>query len=111
MRASNRALLPGPPARNTIGSSGGVWETTAGTRTTASRIERPLSFCRFSGTISTPQLALSKPGTGAGVCGHGPGSNLADAARLLDVSVADFLPRSTDAQLAKSEAPRITSAI
>src|SRR5215813_6576400 len=111
MWASNRALFPGPPARNTIGSSGGVWETTAGTRTTASRIVRPLSFCRFSGTISAPQLALSKPGTGSGVCGHGPASNLADAARLLDASVADLLAPLPDAQLAKSEAPRITSAI
>src|SRR5262245_5860945 len=77
--ASNRALLPGPPARNRIGSRGGVWGTAAGTRTTASRMVRPLSFGRFSGTISTPQLALSKPGTGSGVCGHGPGSNLAGA--------------------------------
>src|SRR5215467_1163000 len=111
MWASNSALLPGPPAKNRIGSSGGVWGAVAGTRTTASRIVRPLSFCRFSGTISTPQLALSKPGTGSGVCGHGPGSNLADAARLLDVSVADFLPPLSDEQLAKSEAPRTTSAI
>src|SRR5215510_12167258 len=96
---------------NRIGSRGRVWGTAGGTRTTASRIVRPLSFCRFSGTISAPQLALSKPGTGSGVCGHGPGSNLAVAARLLDVSAADFLPSLSDEQLAKSEAPRTTSAI